>query len=160
MKDHKALTLNIPFVKAWGSIRIVPISDPQKTNPPQLAGQLKLEGEKVGGRQRTVQLDIAGWQRSGDKGNYYSFSVGGIPATLFPNVDKQAHTDPDYTGAFGFDWEFKFAGWKKTDGNSQWISVTVSEKQQRSETQPVKGQSRVHEAPSQPVDATPLHYLD
>lgn len=99
---------------------------------PKLIGTVAfdLDDKKDG---RKLRLEAGAWIKEKDGKPFYSLSVGGISASLFPEKDKKTDESADYTGTFGNDRELRFAGWKKIANGTQdpYVSVSIDEKKSK-----------------------------
>ena len=59
---------------------------------------------------------------------YYRLTIGGIPATLFPEKEKRSPAAPDYSGHAGFNDELRIVAWIKTGPKGDFLSVAISQK--------------------------------
>ncbi|WP_432263254.1 hypothetical protein [Cupriavidus sp. TMH.W2] len=118
--------MSIALIIKTGEGALYPNHDKRSEKDPALVGFLEIPLDEQ--KKNKLRLDIAVWLKNNGK-DFYSLSVGGIPATLFKEEKKKTATSPDYAGSFGIGREMRIAGWRKTsEGGKPYISIAVTEK--------------------------------
>lgn len=118
--------MSIALILKAGEGAIFPNSQKTSDNDPLFIGWMEFPLDEQ--KKNKLRLDVAVWRKNNGK-DFYSLSVGGIPATLFKE-EKKEDNSPDYAGSFGFAREMRIAGWRKKtkEGENPYISIAVVEK--------------------------------
>lgn len=117
--------MSIAIVIKSGEGALFPNHDKSKPNDPILTGFLKIPLDE--NKKNVLTLDVAVWTKNNGK-DYYSLSVGGIPATMFKEEKKKDADSPDYAGSFGVGREMRISGWRKQKDGRPYISIALVEK--------------------------------
>lgn len=109
-------------------------------------------------KKNSLRLDVAVWRKNNSGKDFYSLSIGGIPATLFKEEKQdRPESSPDYAGSFGFGREMRIAGWRKKtkEGDNPYISISVVEKKAAANSERAQTPAAAQEQKAPPRQPAP-----